>query len=128
MFSVFFHMSEFMTNVIFGILERVMLGEKPAFVEEFRLTFAKDDYGWVLSAVGDSAFAEYRGKNILFKPRIPVLHRTETVSEMPFIKEGATHERVFVHWRDVASENFFRDVETLFKRVQQQQKVPRGGS
>ena len=43
MFSVFFHMSEFMTNVIFGILERVMLGEKPAFVEEFRLTFKKED-------------------------------------------------------------------------------------
>jgi len=128
MFSVFFHMSEFMTNVIFGIIERVVVGKKPAFVEEFRITFRHDDYGWVLGAVGDSAFAEYRGRSIIFKPRIPILHQTETIAEMKFQKEGGTHERVFVHWRDVASDNFFKDVEALFKRVQQQKQVPRGGS
>lgn len=122
MFSVFFHMSEFMINVIFAILEKVMLGEKPAFVEEYRFTLQKPEHGWVMSAIGDEVFAEYRSKNLFFRPKLSVLHQTEAIKNMRFIREPIPHERIYMHWRETASDTFFKDVEALFKRIQAQER------
>jgi len=116
-------MSEFITNVLLNIVEKIVIGEKPAFVEEIHLTFRKPEHGWVVAAVGDQVFAEYRGKNILFRPRFSILHETDAIRNMHFIRKPTAHERVYIPWREAASDNFFKDIEALFKRAQKQEKV-----
>jgi len=122
MFSVFYHMSEFMVNVLFGIAERVFL-KKPTFVEEYKITLKNLDRGWILSTVADRRYAEYRGKNIMFRPKFAFLHETSTVKKLPTIVEQRKPEAVYVTWSEVASDDFFKDVEVLFKRVRERQGV-----
>jgi len=117
-FSVFYHMSEFITNVVFELLSRYVLGERPAFEEKFGLTVQIPEHGWVPSAIGNQVMAEYRAKNFHFMPRFTILHETDTVRGMKFIREQRPHERVYVSWRDVASEDFFKNVESLFRMAQ----------
>lgn len=118
MFSVFFHMSEFIMNVLFGIVERIAIGKRPTFVGEVHLTIMKPEHGWVVAAVGDQVFAEYRGKNILFRPKFSIMHETDAVKGLYFIRKTPSHEKVYISWKEAASDNFFKDIEALFKRVQ----------
>jgi hypothetical protein len=120
-------MSEFITNVLFNIFERLVLGEKPTFVEDVHLTIKMPENGWILGAIGEQVFAEYRGRNILFRPKFSVLHETDTLKDIHFIRQHTDHERVYITWREAASDNFFKDVEYLFRRVQKQESRAEGG-
>ncbi len=117
MWSVFFHMSQFILDVVFSIIERY-IGEERAFVEEVKLTFGQPQSGWLFGAISNDAFAEYRSRNFLFRPRVTLMHETEAMKLVTVVTESRPHERVYVSWKEAASDDFFKDVETLFKRVQ----------
>jgi len=116
MYSVFFKMSEIITNVLFGIAERAFLKEKRGFREEYRLTIAPLQ-GWALTQTADRYFAEYRGNRLKFRPRFAILTESESLKGLPLVTGKREPERVYVSWKEVASDDFFRDVEELFKMV-----------
>ena len=117
MFSVFFRMSEIISKILFGISERLFIKREKPFVEEYKLRINPLERGWMLTQTADRYFAEYRGKAIMFRPRLPVIHETNTIRRLPFTAGKREPEKVYVSWREVASEQFFKDVEELFKRV-----------
>jgi len=114
MFSVFFRMSEIITNILFGISERLFIKKKP-FVEEYKIRINPLRRGWIFTQTANRYFAEYRGNAIMFRPRLALVHETDTIKRLPFTVEKVEPERVYVSWREVASEQFFKDVEELFK-------------
>lgn len=124
MYSVFFKMSEIISNVLFGIAERIFLKEGKRFREEYKLTI-KLPQGWLPTQTADKYFAEYRGRNILFRPRFVVLSESE-MKKLPRIGEKREPERVYVSWKEAASEGFFKDVEELFKVVGKERKSVEG--
>ena len=117
MYSVFFKMSEIISNVLFGIAERIFLREKERFREEYRITIKPVSQGWMFTQTADKYFAEYRGNRILFRPRFAILKESELLRNLPVTREKREPERVYVSWREVASDEFFKDVEELFKVV-----------
>jgi len=116
-YSVFFKMSEIISNVLFGIAERIFLKEKERFREEYRFTI-KPSHGWIFTQTADKYFAEYRGNRILFRPRFAILKESEHLKNLPVTSEMREPERVYISWREVASEEFFKDVEELFKALE----------
>ncbi len=123
MYSVFFKMSEIITNVIFGIVERIFLKEKEMFRVEYKLSIRPTE-GWLFTQTADRYFAEYRGRELLFRPKFPLLRESESLRRLPTVAEKREPERIYVTWREVASEDFFKDVEELTKRIQ---KTAKGG-
>ena len=122
MYSVFFKMSEIISNVLFGIAERIFLKERERFREEYKLTIKPVSQGWLFTQTADKYFAEYRGNKILFRPKFAILTESEFVKKLPTTREKREPEKVYVSWKEVASEEFFKDVEELFKVVGRERK------
>lgn len=114
MYSVFFKMSEIFSNILFGIAERVFLKEKQPFKDVVKYTLDGLDVGWIFTQTADKYFAEYRGKRLGFRPKFALLTETQT-KNLTVLRGRTEPERVYVTWREAASEDFFKDVEQLFK-------------
>lgn len=117
MYSVFFKMSEIISNILFGVAERIFLKEKERFREEYGLTIKPLSQGWMFTQTADKYFAEYRGSRLMFRPKFAVLTESELLRKLPVVTGRREPERVYVSWREVASDDFFKDVEELFKVV-----------
>ncbi len=124
MYSVFSQMAVFIVEIAIAIAEKLFLKKEEVFVPEIRLTFETPGYGWVAGAIGDMRFTEYRAKNFLFRPRMSVMFDTETVRSMKFVRELGEHERIYVSWKEAASDEFFKEVQTLFKRMKKEEVAP----
>jgi len=118
MYSVFFKMSEIITNVMFGIAERLFLKGEEGFKVEYRLSLRPTAQGWMFTQTADRYFAEYRGIRHLFRPKFPILVESEMLKRLPVTAERREPEKIYVSWREAASEGFFRDVEELAKLIQ----------
>jgi len=121
MYSVFFKMSEIFTNVLFGIAEKIFLKEKP-FKEEIKYTLKPIDSGWIFTQTADKYFVEFRGKRLLFRPKFAIIRETDELRKLPVVRGKTEPERVYVSWKEVASDEFFKDVETLFRMVKGERK------
>ena len=120
MYTVFYYMGEFISKVIFKILES--LTKKPLYKEEYRLTLEKvRESGWIGGAVAYTPYIEYRSPNLLFRPRLWIYHETEAVKNLQFLKDLREHETVYVGFKELASDNFFKDVTELFKLLRKEQ-------
>ena len=121
MYSVFFRMSEIITNILFGLFEKMMLKEKETFKEMSKYSLSLTDKGWIYTQQADRYFVEYRGNKLMFRPRIPVIHETESIKRIPVILGKSEPERIYISWKEAASDEFFKDVEALFKMVKKHQ-------
>lgn len=121
MYSVFFKMSEIFSNVLFGIAERLFLKEKP-FKEEAKYTLRLDG-GWRYKQAADKYFLEFRGRWLNFKPRFAVLQESDSIKTLPKLVGKTEPERVYISWKELASDEFFKDVDVLFRMVGEREKV-----
>jgi hypothetical protein len=95
------------TNFIVDAVLKVLL-RKPT-KEEVSVSLAP-----ALNLVRSGEFAELRGRHA-FYPKF-------LVEEGMKVKEQAEGERIYMSWRELASEKFFEDVEKMFEMLQKRKQ------
>ena len=116
MYSIFFKMSEIIVNITFALLERIFLKkEETLFKEQIGITIAPTT-GFAIAQEIDRYFAEYRGKYLKFKPKFPV-YTERDIKKLPLTRGKMEPEALYISWKELASDTFFKDVEVMFKKL-----------
>ncbi|MEM2029886.1 MAG: hypothetical protein QXV35_00940 [Archaeoglobaceae archaeon] len=100
MYSVFYYMGEAISTIIIAIAER--LYPRPFFEEKIELNIYEE------RAMKDGNFAVVDTRYLPFRPRLLA----------DGIKAEEKKERVYITWKELASDKFFEDIEKMFERLE----------